>query len=521
MSIRDLKLATAIHHIPQYHAHKRPEQLCVIDINNQAITYGALWSQITQCSQYLQQQGVQAGDRVLIVGENCLDMITLYFACSQLHAWPVAINARLSPREIEVIRSHALPRVSIYTSRISATAAKHAQTLFAPEIDLPFLPHSGHASTHPPSSAPCSASLPAAQQVAALIYTSGTTGAPKGVMVPHRGLLHFARISGQSRGLCPHDRAYAALPLSHIFGLATVMLSTLYAGGAIIVRSRFEPAEVRYALTHLGLTTLQGVPMMFSRLLTEAAAHGAYDAPHLRYIYTGGAALDRTLKHQVEELFQLPLHHGYGITEYAGSLFLTSQEHPATDCTAGYAVADLEVHIGCLEQPPLPPGIVGDIHVRGPGLMLGYYKDPQQTAETILAGGWLKTGDLGYLCATGALYITGRSKEVIIRSGFNVYPQEIETVLNSHPNIRSSAVIGVPASEGNEHIIAFYQPASLPFIEQSALDAFLRTQLAPYKIPAQYFAMDSFPTTLSGKIQKRILRDHYLATCLSQQANAQ
>lgn len=511
MNISDLKQATAIHHIPQYHAHTQPERLCVIDTNNQEVSYGELWAQITQCSQYLQQQGIQAGDRILIVGENCLDMITLYFACSMLQAWPVAVNARLSPREIEVISTHANPRASVYTSAISTAAAQHANQRQATSIELPFLAHCHHINIHPvDSTLEQPTSLPAADQVAALIYTSGTTGAPKGVMVPHRGLLHFARISGHSRGLNPDDRAYAALPLSHIFGLATVLLATMYAGAALVLRARFDPTDVRYALANLGLTTLQGVPMMYTRILAEAAENGPFDAPHLRYVYTGGAALDLTLKQRVEKLFGHPLHHGYGITEYAGSLFLTRQDAPAIDCTAGYAVEGLEIHIGDLNAEPLPPGEVGDIHVRGPGIMLGYYKDPQQTAEAILPGGWLKTGDLGYLAQDGALYITGRSKELIIRSGFNVYPHEVESVLNSYPNINLSAVIGVPEKDGNEKIIAFYQTAEDSPIDVEALQSFLREQLAPYKIPAEYIAINELPTTLSGKIQKRALRDRYL-----------
>ncbi|HLS16839.1 MAG TPA: class I adenylate-forming enzyme family protein [Paenalcaligenes sp.] len=535
MSISDLQQATAIHHIPQYHAQTHPERLCVIDTENQPISYGELWNKITATSQYLEQQGVRPRDRVLIVGENCVDMMTLYFACSLLQAWPVAVNARLSPREIDVISTHAAPRVSLYTSGISRSAAQHATHQQAQDLTLSALPHCLHVkldsqqdtreipsteaipstettpsteATH--TTAVQAQSLPDADQVAALIYTSGTTGAPKGVMVPHRGLLHFARISGHSRGLGPDDRAYAALPLSHIFGLATVLLATLYAGAALILRSRFDPADVRQALATQGLTTLQGVPMMYTRILAEAAENGPFEAPQLRYVYTGGAALDPTLKQRVEDLFGHPLHHGYGITEYAGSLFLTRQEAPAQDCTAGYAVEGLEIHIGDLNQAPLPPGTVGDIHVRGPGIMLGYYKDPQQTAAAILPGGWLKTGDLGYLAEDGALYITGRSKELIIRSGFNVYPHEVESVLNSYPGINLSAVIGVPEQDGNEKIIAFYQPTEDANIDIEALQSFLRERLAPYKIPAQYLSIDTIPMTLSGKIQKRVLQDRFL-----------
>src|SRR5699024_1827120 len=248
MSISDLSQATAIHQIPQYHAAVHPDRLCVIDTANQPISYGELWDKITQTSHYLEQRGVHPGDRVLVVGENCVDMLTMFFACSVLQAWPVAVNARLSPREIDVISTHANPRVSVYTSGISTSAADHAAHQMAAAVSLSFLPNCAHIKVQPTANNADTANtsaaatpanqqypLPNPDQVAALIYTSLTTGAPNGVMVPHRGLLHFARISGHSRGLNPNDRAYAALPLSHIFGLATVLLATLYAGAALIL----------------------------------------------------------------------------------------------------------------------------------------------------------------------------------------------------------------------------------------------------------------------------------------------
>lgn len=506
MGLAPLAQGRFIHQIIEYHAQQQPSRRCLIDDQNNIITYGQLWQRIQLTVSYLQQNQVQAGDRVLIVGENSVDMVTLLFACSVLQAWPVSVNARLSHREIRTITQHAQPKICFYTSSISSAALDHAQQDEAVSIELPFLQDTKHILLLTPQLTE-KHQIPSADQVATLIYTSGTTGAPKGVMVPHKGLMHFARISAQARELTVEDCAYAALPLSHIFGIATVLLATLYAGGSLVLRSRFDAVDVRKSLAELPLSILQGVPTMFNRILAEAEINGALKAPYLRYVYTGGAALDFSLKQRVEALFGKPLHHGYGITEYAGSLFLTRFTEPPLDCSAGYAVEALEIHIGDLEKDPLSANEIGDIHVRGPGVMLGYYKDEQQTAEALLAGGWLKTGDLGYLTPKGALYITGRSKDLIIRSGFNVYPLEVEAVINAFSGVALSAAVGVPCEDGNEEVVVFCQPAPGQTINYEQLKQYAKEQLAPYKRPSQFIEIEILPTTVSGKIQKQPLRE--------------
>lgn len=506
MGLAPLAQGRFIHQIIEYHAQKQPARRCLVDDQNLIVTYGQLWQRIQLAVSYLRQQHIQAGDRVLIVGENGVDMVTLLFACSVLQAWPVSINARLSHREILTIAQHAQPKISFYTSVISSSALDHAQHDGADLIELPFLQDTKHICLHKTQHTKAHL-IPPVDQVATLIYTSGTTGAPKGVMVPHKGLMHFARVSAQARHLTPEDCAYAALPLSHIFGIATVLLATLYAGGSLVLRSKFDAADVRRSLAELPLTILQGVPTMFNRMLAESEKNGEFKAPYLRYVYTGGAALDFSLKQRVEALFKKPLHHGYGITEYAGSLFLTRFTEPPLDCSAGYAVEALEIHIGDLKQAPLKPNEIGEIHVRGPGVMLGYYKDDQQTAEALLPGGWLKTGDLGYLTPEGALYITGRSKDLIIRSGFNVYPLEVEAVINAFPGVALSAAVGVPTEDGNEEVVVFCQPAIGQTIDYAQLRHYSKEQLAPYKRPSQFIEITALPTTVSGKIQKQPLRE--------------
>lgn len=495
---------SAIHDVPAYWAQQRPDAVCLYDTAG-LVRYGELWQRVTAMADWLGSQGVDAGDRVLVAAENCVEAVAVLFACSLKGAWPIVVNARLSPRELTVIRDHAQPAIQLYTVRVSDAAQAHAEAARAAPV-----PVAGFAGLHAarPTQAPMRETGEHQRAVAALIYTSGTTGAPKGVMVSHRGLLHFARVSAESRSLAPEDIAFAALPLSHIFGLATVLMATLYAGASLYLRPRFDTNDVFAALAEPGITMLQGVPTMFNRILATAPAREALHAPRLRYVYTGGAPLDPTLKRDVQAYFGLPLHHGYGITEYAGSLFVTREDAPRADCSAGYAVDDVELHVGPLDAPSLPAGERGDIHVRGPGVMLGYYRNPAQTAIAIQPGGWLATGDIGYLADDGALFLVGRSKDLIIRSGFNVYPIEVESVINAFAGVRQSAVLGRTEPDGNEAVIAFIEALPGQTVDHAALAAYLRDHLAPYKRPAQFVDIDTIPTTLSGKIQKQPLRAH-------------
>ena len=491
-----------IHTIPEHHAKTRPDSVCLYQEDGRILSYGQLWQMVENATQWLRTQGVSEGHRVMIVAENCAEHIALIFACSRLNAWPVGVNARLSANEIRVIAEHAQPLLILFTAHCSAAAQQHAKDFQAQQYTsellnkaLPYIVFRQDAIAEQSD---------LARQVAMLVYTSGTTGAPKGVMVTHRGLLHFAGVSSRSRHLTANDIAYAALPLSHIFGIATVLMANLHAGASLVLRARLDVQDLIEAMTSPGITMLQGVPMMYVRLLdvTTQPPH----APALRYVYTGGAALDPALKQKVEALFGLPMHHGYGITEYAGSMFVTAIDAPRADTSAGYAVEGVEWQIiknGC---PVETPGEDGDILIRGPGVMLGYYRDPDQTAQALLPGGWLNTGDIGHVSADGALFLTGRSKDLIIRSGFNVYPLEVEAVINAFPGIRLSAVVGRKAGHGNEDVLAFYEAERPEAIDVDALREHVKQHLAPYKRPSQYIYIENIPTTASGKLRKEPLR---------------
>ncbi|MFT0851806.1 class I adenylate-forming enzyme family protein [Achromobacter sp. F4_2707] len=493
-----------IHEVLQKQAEKQPDAISLYPENHAPISYGELWQHVGVAAAWLRSQGVQAGHRVMLACENCPEHIALMFACSVVGAWPVSVNARLSAGEIRSIAEHCEPHLIVFTKQCSPAAARHAEEYSAQPCKAQGLRDACSYAVYRPNAQPESPEL--AQQVAMLVYTSGTTGAPKGVMVTHKGLLHFARVSAASRQLSGRDIAYAALPMSHIFGIATVLMATLQAGASLVVRSRFDVDDLLAALVAPGISILQGVPTMYVRLLDVVSDAQQVQAPALRYVYTGGAALDPALKERIETLFGQPMHHGYGITEYAGSMFITRADAPRSDTSAGYAVEGVELRIVKEGRPITTAGEDGDILIRGPGVMLGYYRNPEQTAQALLPGGWLSTGDIGHIDADGALFLTGRSKDLIIRSGFNVYPLEVEAAINAFPGIRLSAVVGKKESDGNEEIIAFYETERPEDINVDALREHLAQHLAPYKRPSRFIHIDSIPTTTSGKIRKDPLR---------------
>jgi acyl-CoA synthetase (AMP-forming)/AMP-acid ligase II len=343
----------------------------------------------------------------------------------------------------------------------------------------------------------------AAEPVAALVYTTGTTGRPKGVMLSHRNLLFVASVSSRLRGVTPGDLAYGVLPISHVYGLASVLLGTLYAGACLRLAPRFTPQAMLDAIVKEGLSIVQGVPAMYARLLELCRGVPAPLAPlssKLRFAYAGGSPLDPTLKAEVEHLLGLPLHNGYGLTEAAPTVSQTRLDAPRADTSVGHAIPGVEVRIDGAGGEP------GKLWVRGPNVMQGYYRDPAGTAAVLGADGWLDTGDLARRTADGALFIAGRSKELIIRSGFKVYPLEVETVLNAHPAVTQSAVVGRALPDGNEEVVAFVQPAAGSVLTAADMEDWACARLAPYKRPARIVFMDSLPAAASGKVLKHQLK---------------
>ena len=497
--------ATRIHHLLDGWVHSQPHALALKDAEL-SLSYLALKEASESAARQLAELQVRAGDRVLVVGENCAAIGVLVLALSRLDAWSIVANARLSEREIDTFIAHAGARRVIYTCHVSTDAQKHAQRhgAVAQSWDgagtLWVGPLAGEVQPEP-----CAPE--AKDQVAAMIYTSGTSGAPKGVMLTHANLIFAAASARDIRRLGPGDLIYGALPMAHVVGLSTQFLGCIASGAALVLEARFSPATLAQALAQQGVTAFTGVPAMFAKLLDWAREKGqALEAPALRFVCVVGSPLTPGLKAGVEAALGLPLHNGYGLTETAPTVAQTRIEAPRQDCTVGFALPGVQTRIvDAASGAERAAGEIGELWVRGPNLMKGYYRNEALTREAVNAEGWFNTGDMARRDADGALHIVGRSKELIIRSGFNVYPVEVEQVLNSHPAVVQSAVVG-RAVEHNEEVVAFVELVSDAQPGEEAMRQYLRERLSPYKVPSEIRFLAQLPAAPTGKILKSELK---------------
>ncbi|WP_256330373.1 class I adenylate-forming enzyme family protein [Variovorax sp. YR216] len=480
-------------------AQRSPDAPALLE-GTRTLSYAELASAIAESERWLRGAGVQPGDRVMLLGENSIALAVLALAIGGVDAWPLVVNARISEREVDAIRTHSGARAVLCTSATSSEAARHAKRL---ELRNEVIPGLGSVAVSALATDALAerVSQDAASQVGALIYTSGTTGAPKGVMLSHRSVMFTAAIGGILRSFEPDDHVYGVLPMSHIVGFSSVLIGTLMSGACLELVPRFAAEAALQALKSGRITRFQGVPTMYQRLLE--ASTGEVECPNLRSIGVAGAPLDLTLKQQTEAAFGLPLHNGYGITECSPTISFTRMGDPRADTTVGPVIPGVDVRLVGQEGAEVPSGEVGELHVKGPNVMLGYYKAPELTSGVIDANGWFNTGDLARFDGD-YLHIAGRTKELIIRSGFNVYPPEVEAVLATHPAVAACAVVGrkVP---GNEEVVAFVQLREGEQATSEQIADYVGQRLAPYKRPAEVRIKDALPATTAGKILKHEL----------------
>jgi acyl-CoA synthetase (AMP-forming)/AMP-acid ligase II len=484
-------------------AERSPDRLALVEATG-AWTYGQLSSAISETQTWLVDCGVRAGDRVMVVCENSRALVAVLLALAGLDAWPVLVNARLSAREIDEIRDHCAARRVIYTTSVSPHARTHAERHGAVSVEplglgkIAIGPLNQETAPEPIDPVP-------ANRVAALIYTSGTTGQPKGVMLTHRNLLYIAAMSARIRSVAPEDRLYGVLPISHAVGHSTVLLGTLMSGATLYLAPRFDPVAALKVLESEMLTLLLGAPAMFALLVEYANLKGLkkLNFPKLRIISSSGAVLQPALKSAAESLFGMVLHNGYGVTECSPTIATASVDEPRIDTSVGRIFPGIKIRLVDSNRQPVAEGDVGELWVSGPTVMKGYYRAPEETAAAIDPEGWFNTRDLARM-EDGNLFIVGRTKELIVRFGFNVYPAEIEAVLNTHPAVVRSAVIGrsVQGTQGGEEIIAFVQLLPDSSVKTDELAEHAARHLAPYKRPSHILPVPTMPLTPTGKIVK-------------------
>ncbi len=340
-------------------------------------------------------------------------------------------------------------------------------------------------------------------RTAVLIYTSGTSGRPKGVELSVAALAANVSQCAEWGAVTERDVFLGVLPQFHCFGLTVLTLLPLTAGGKVVYTARFVPRRLFELMRRHRPTGFVGIPAMYNALLSDRKATSA-DFTSYRYLISGGEPLSSRVRERFEERFGITISQGYGLTETSAVLNWCRPEDGKPE-SVGKPLPGVEEVVTDIRGNPLPPGEEGEIRVRGPNLMTRYFKLPELTARAFDANGYFKTGDLGRIDESGHLFITGRISDLIIIAGENVFPTEIEEVLNTHPSVADSAVIGVPDPARGQVPVAFIELAEGATFDETALRAHCREHLATYKVPRSVQVIDELPRTPTGKVLRRAL----------------
>ncbi|WP_223424846.1 class I adenylate-forming enzyme family protein [Tateyamaria pelophila] len=474
---------------------QRPDALALSDSTGLRWSYRALDAAAAALADEFAALGVKKGDRVMVVSENCASAVAALFAAWQMGAIAVPVNARQTEPEIDRVLQHATPRLVLFTSDVSTDARAHADRMGADTI-IGLWGSLGMAK-------PCQSDPYPDPDIAILLYTTGTTGDPKGVMLTHGNVRFGGLTSANLRAMTPVDMIYGVLPTTHVFGLCSVVVAGIYAGAPVRLVPRFDVKAVYDGLRD-GITLFSAVPQMHALLMTHARTDGLteLDSETLRYVSSGAAPLDPTWKREAEAFYGVALQNGYGMTETTAGTSATRNVIGDPDTSVGPPLPGIEVAIDA--SAPGGDAGMGEVMTRGPHIMRGYFRNPEETEKVLDAQGWMHTGDLGCLDAKGHLHILGRSKELIIHGGFNVYPPEVEAALNDHPGVVQAAVVGRQI-EGNEEVLAFVQVAADSTLTEVALKDFVADRLAGYKRPARIILATALPAAPTGKILKHKL----------------
>lgn len=477
------------------------------------ITYRALAERIERCAAGLHALGIRKGDSFGLVLRNSTEFVTLFFALARLGAVAVPVNFMEKGERMGFIFKDAevkgcltskefLPNVLI--AQKEAGSLKHI-FLKGPEGSFP------HFETLLKDPLPADA-YPAnkPEELVLLIYTAGTTGQPKGVMLTHKNF--YANIES-TRGaieLKREDIFMCLLPMFHSYAWTTNVLLPLRLGTSTVIIESLLPFEpVLKAIWNYKVTIFCAVPPIFAALTQKIRGMKAFFmrlVNPVRICVSGAAALPHQVHKDFEEAFGIPLLEGYGLTEASPTVSLNPLHGKHKPGTVGIAFPDVHIKIVDDHEKPVPIGLVGEICVKGDNVMSGYYKKPDETKEAFTQDGWLKTGDLGHLDEDGYLTIVDRKKDLIIVKGLNVYPQEIEHVLESHPAVAEAAAVGFPTETGDETIRVFVTLKQGQAADKSDLLKLCREKLASYKIPKDIEIRKELPKNAIGKILKKDLR---------------
>ena len=488
-----------------------PDKVC-ITFEKKKFTYSAIDDLVTNIAGGLKALGVEYSDKIAILMENCPEYIVSYFAILRAGGISVPINNFLTPDEISYILNDSNCKYLIYNNAFSSHTEKIREitpSLKAVDFsEIPKIP-----SIHP--------LLKVGEEglnddeVAVLLYTSGTTGFSKGAMLTHRNLLSNAEACMKVMNVSSKDRILLFLPLFHSFSFTVCVILPIYAGARIILLRSVKPfSKVMNSIFKDRITLFIAVPTVYNVLSKKRMPFIARCLfkllTNIRACISGAAALPEDTIHAFEKRFNIPLIEGYGLTEASPVVAVNPLKGVRKPTSVGPPVPGVTVAVVGEDGRKLPAGETGELIVKGPNVMTGYFNKPEET-ETVLRDGWLYTGDIARIDEDGYIYIVDRKKDLIIVDGMNVYPREVEDFILKHPSVEECAMVGIPDGRGSETPILYIKKKEDAVIEESEIRNYLKGRIAQFKNPKKIIFIDEFPKTATGKIKKTELRRHKLS----------
>lgn len=477
----------------------RCEQVALI--GKKTVTYGELKEQVDRYRAFFYQQGVCQGDNVGLLAKNSVEFIYSYMAIVSLGAVAVPINFQLVPREIAYIVKDAKIKVFITMTEFDLQG-ELASYGYQETVNQLVIPKFSEQLETADLAAVAAEQNISEEDSCVIIYTSGTTGNPKGAVLSHHNLVSDAKLFTKILLVNSRDNVLCVLPMYHCFSWTCAVLSTLLHGAAITILDNFNPKETVSAIRDGGVTIVYAVPAMYQFISNVGQPE---DFSKVRYFISGGASLPETVARKFQAKFGIPILEGYGLSEASPVVCLNRPGH-IKYCSIGQTLPGIEAKVVDEDNREVPVGEVGELIVRGPNVMKGYFNLPEDTAKA-LRNGWLHTGDMAYCDEDGAYFIVDRIKDMIITSGENVYPREIEELLYAHPAISEAAVIGIPDKVRGQAGCAYVVIAEGHSFDKKALREYLSKKLAAYKVPREFVQVEALPKNSTGKIMKRLLRD--------------
>ncbi len=478
-----------------------------IIFENRRLTYHDLQASVDQIARGMASRGVDAGDRVGLFLPNIPEFVITYLATQKIGGIAVAINTMLTTEELRYVLADSGARL-VFTTEDLVARVEPALGNGLERSDVIIC--EGEVSGFPRLADLALGGDEAYHAVemnrddpAAILYTSGTTGRQKGAVLTHGNVVSNMFTTGHAIRVTPEDRLLLFLPLFHCFGQNFLMNTAINFGATIVLHRRFVPNEVLRSIVEDEVSMFFAVPAVYILLLNAGLA--PEQLAGVRYFFSAAATMPVEVAARWNETFGKPVYEGYGLTE-TSPFACYNHEWGHRPGSVGTPLEMVEMRVVDPEDHPVAVGTWGEIVIKGPNVMRGYWNRPTETAEA-LRGGWFHTGDIGYMDADGYFYLVDRVKDMINVSGYKIWPREVEEVLYRHPIVKECAVVGIPDPLTSESTLAVVVPQAGKALTEEELDAYCREHLAIYKVPKSFSFVDELPKSATGKILKRVLRE--------------